>query len=246
MGADDVAARLADALPTDTPVIRNGSRGLFWLEPLIEVERNGERLGFGPVTVEDVDDIIEAGFPSSGHPLALGPVEKIPQLADQQRLIFARCGLDDPLDLAAYQAGGGLAGLSRARALAPDMIVEAVKTSGLRGRGGAGFPAGIKWETAAKATGDATYLCCNADEGDSGTYADRLLMEGDPFTLIEGMCIAARAIGATRGLVYLRSEYPDAIRTLKAAIRIWREAGLFQGLSDGDGFDIEVRTGAGA
>ena len=126
------------------------------------------------------------------------------------------------------------------------MIVEAVKTSGLRGRGGAGFPAGIKWETAAKATGDATYLCCNADEGDSGTYADRLLMEGDPFTLIEGMCIAARAIGATRGLVYLRSEYPDAIRTLKAAIRIWREAGLFQGLSDGDGFDIEVRTGAGA
>lgn len=246
VGADDVAARLADALPTDTPVIRNGSRGLFWLEPLIEVERNGERLGFGPVTVEDVDDIIEAGFPSSGHPLALGPVEKIPQLADQQRLIFARCGLDDPLDLAAYQAGGGLAGLSRARALAPDVIVEAVKTSGLRGRGGAGFPAGIKWETAAKATGDATYLCCNADEGDSGTYADRLLMEGDPFTLIEGMCIAARVIGATRGLVYLRSEYPDAIRTLKAAIRIWREAGLFQGLSDGDGFDIEVRTGAGA
>lgn len=246
VGADEVAARLAETVPANTPLVRTGSRGLFWLEPLIEVERDGQRLGFGPVTVDDIDSLVAAGFPASGHPLALGAVEKIPALAEQQRLIFARCGVDDPLDLAAYGAGGGLAGLSKARALPPDAIIDAVKTSGLRGRGGAGFPAGIKWETAAKAVGDATYLCCNADEGDSGTYADRLLMEGDPFTLIEGMCIAARAIGATHGLVYLRSEYPDAIRTLKAAIGVWRDAGHFNGLSDGDRFDIEVRTGAGA
>ncbi|WP_323760420.1 NADH-ubiquinone oxidoreductase-F iron-sulfur binding region domain-containing protein [Maricaulis sp.] len=246
VGADDVADRLTNALPAGTTIVRNGSRGLFWLEPLVEVERDGKRLGFGPVTVDDVDDLVAAGFPEDGHPLALGPVDTIPQLARQQRLIFARCGQDAPLDLPAYEAAGGLAGLARARAQSPDAIIEAVKTSGLRGRGGAGFPAGIKWETASKATGSETYLCCNADEGDSGTYADRLLMEGDPFTLIEGMCIAARAISATHGLVYLRSEYPDAIRTLKAAIDVWRDAGHFKGLSAGDSFDIEVRTGAGA
>ncbi|OLF71033.1 formate dehydrogenase [Maricaulis sp. W15] len=245
VGADQVADQLAAALPDTCRIIRNGSRGLFWLEPLVEIERDGERLGFGPVTPGDVADLVAAGFPDD-HRLALGPVAAIPQLARQQRLIFARCGLNDPLDLDAWIATGGRAGLDTAKQLDPDAIIETVKTSGLRGRGGAGFPAGIKWETARKARGDQTWLCCNADEGDSGTYADRLLMEGDPFTLIAGMCIAARAIGATGGLVYLRSEYPHAIRTLKAAIGIWREAGLFAGLSDGDHFNIEVRTGAGA
>ncbi len=246
VGADQVADRLASAMPGTCEIVRNGSRGLFWLEPLVEIERDGKRLGFGPVTPDDVAELVEAGFPASGHKLALGPVEEIPQLANQQRLIFARCGLASPLDLDAYASGGGLKGLEAARALTPDAIVEQVKTSGLRGRGGAGFPAGLKWETARKAHGERKYLCCNADEGDSGTYADRLLMEGDPFTLIEGMSIAARAIGARHGLVYLRSEYPDAIRGLKQAITRWRDGGHFRDLVDGDEFDIEVRTGAGA
>lgn len=246
VGADQVAERLSEALPGTREIVRNGSRGLFWLEPLVEVERDGRRLGFGPVTPEDVAGLVGAGFPASGHRLALGPVEEIPQLARQQRLIFARCGLAGPLDLDAYADNDGLKGLQAARALTPGAIIEQVKTSGLRGRGGAGFPAGIKWETARKAQGERKYLCCNADEGDSGTYADRLLMEGDPFTLIEGMCVAARAIGAHHGLVYLRSEYPDAIRILKQAITLWREAGHFRELIDGADFDIEVRTGAGA
>lgn len=246
VGADGVADALAAALPDSCEIVRNGSRGLFWLEPLVEIERDGVRLGFGPVTPDDVADLVATGFPDSSHKLALGPVEDIPQLARQQRLIFARCGLAAPSDLEAYARGGGLRGLEVARTLAPDTIIEQVKTSGLRGRGGAGFPAGIKWETARKSSGERKYLCCNADEGDSGTYADRLLMEGDPFTLIEGMCIAARAIGARHGLVYLRSEYPDAIRTLKQAINVWREAGHFRDLVDGADVDIEVRTGAGA
>ena len=249
VGADEVAKRLASLAP-DTKIVRNGSRGLFWLEPLVEIERDGKRLGFGPVTPDDIDGLVTAGFPETAHPLALGPVDAIPELARQQRLIFARCGLEDPLDLGAWVSAGGLRGLENAKQTEPEVIIETVKTSGLRGRGGAGFPAGIKWETARKAGGEETWLCCNADEGDSGTYADRLLMEGDPFTLIAGMCIAARAISATAGLVYLRSEYPQAILTLKAAITIWREAGLFTGLSSesgaGDRFDIEVRTGAGA
>lgn len=242
LGADEVAAAIT-AQGADVTLVRNGSRGMVWLEPLVEVEIDGVRHGFGPLDVYDVPALFGD---LSAHPKALGPVDDLPWMKGQTRLTFARCGIIDPLSLNDYRAHGGLSGLERALDMDSAAMVAEVTDSGLRGRGGAGFPTGIKWNTVAQAQADQKYIVCNADEGDSATFADRMIMEGDPFTLIEGMCIAARAIGATRGLVYLRSEYPDAIRTLKAAIRIWREAGLFQGLSDGDGFDIEVRTGAGA
>ena len=172
---------------------------MVWLEPLVEIEENGLRRAYGQVAPGDVAGIL------SGRVDSLGPVEEMPFFARQTRLTFARCGRIDPLDLADYAAHGGLAGLKRALDLGPEGIVAEVKHSGLRGRGGAGFPTGIKWETVARATADRKYIVCNADEGDSGTFADRMIMEGDPFSVIEGMVIAGLAVGATRGFVYIRS-----------------------------------------
>lgn len=242
LGADEVAEavqREMGVAPT-----RNGSRGMIWLEPLMEVEIGGVRHGFGSVAPEDVPAILAD---PKGHPLALGPVEELPWMKRQTRLTFARVGVIDPLSLEDYKTNGGLEGLKAALA-APDKIVSEVTDSGLRGRGGAGFPTGIKWATVARAAGDRKYIVCNADEGDSGTFADRMLMEGDPFTLIEGMTIAGIAVGAARGYVYIRSEYPDAIRVLRAAIDIARAAGVLGGsvLGSAHGFDMEVRVGAGA
>ncbi|HVP98351.1 MAG TPA: formate dehydrogenase, partial [Roseiarcus sp.] len=214
VGADAVALALAAEARTrgaDAAIVRTGSRGLFWLEPLIEVETSDGRMGYGPVTVEDVPSLFEADFlKRSAHRKALGRVEDIPYLARQQRLVFARCGMTDPLSLDDYRRHGGLKGLARAIEMGPGAVVEEVIASGLRGRGGAGFPTGIKWRTAAAAHADQKYVVCNADEGDSGTFADRMLMEGDPFLLIEGMAIAGLAVGATMGYVYIRSEYPHA------------------------------------
>jgi formate dehydrogenase iron-sulfur subunit len=219
-------------------IIRNGSRGMFWLEPLVEIETPEGRIGFGPMTVADVPALFNA--PLHEHPKALGLVEEIPFFARQQRLTFARCGVIDPLDLADYRAHGGFAGLARARELSGQATCLEVKNSGLRGRGGAGFPTGIKWETVRTAPGPNKYVVCNADEGDSGTFADRLIMEGDPFCLIEGMTIAAEAVGATRGYIYLRSEYPHAIATMNAAIKMFDDAAI------APDFRLEVRVGAGA
>ena len=240
LGADKLAAAIADqaaARGLNVSIIRNGSRGLFWLEPLVEVETADGRVGFGPLTLADVPALFED---LAAHPKAVGLVEEIPFLAKQQRLTFARCGITDPLSLADYQAHDGFKGLEKARAMAPAAICAAVKDSGLRGRGGAGFPTGIKWETVRTAQADQKYIVCNADEGDSGTFADRLIIEADPFCLIEGMAIAGLAVGATRGYVYLRSEYPLAIKILREAIVIATRAGL---LPD---FAMEVREGAGA
>ncbi|MRH19995.1 formate dehydrogenase beta subunit [Rhodovulum strictum] len=242
LGADEVAAALtreASARGVALRLIRTGSRGMVWLEPLLEIERDGVRHGFGPLEVSDVTNLFENRF--RHHPKALGPVEAIPFLARQTRLTFARCGVIDPLDLDAYRAHGGLRGLERARDMAPAEIVAEVTASGLRGRGGAGFPTGIKWKTVLEAEGPQKHIVCNADEGDSGTFADRMLMEGDPFCLIEGMAIAGLAVGASRGHVYCRSEYPHAIRTFGAALDVSRGAGLL-----GRGFDIELRVGAGS
>ncbi|WP_074221518.1 NADH-ubiquinone oxidoreductase-F iron-sulfur binding region domain-containing protein [Rhodovulum sp. ES.010] len=242
LGADDVAAALKDeaaARGIDLTLVRSGSRGMVWLEPLLEIERDRVRYGFGPLEVSDVTSIFDSDF--SDHAKALGPVEEIPFFARQTRLTFARCGVIDPLDLDAYRANGGLKGLDRAREMAPDQIVAEVTASGLRGRGGAGFPTGIKWKTVLEAEGTQKYIVCNADEGDSGTFADRMLMEGDPFCLIEGMAIAGRAVGASRGYVYLRSEYPHAIKTFGAALDVARRADLL-----GAVFDIELRIGAGS
>ncbi len=249
LGADAVAAAVAAEAAhrgLDVTVVRNGSRGMVWLEPLLEVDTPTGRICFGPVCAKDVPALFEAGF--DDHPKALGRTEDLPWMRRQTRLTFARCGVIDPLSLADYEAHGGLAGLRRALAMPPAEIVAEVTTSGLRGRGGAGFPTGIKWKTVAEASADQKYIVCNADEGDSGTFADRMIMEGDPFTVIEGMVIAGIGVGATRGYVYLRSEYPDAIAVMTEAVRLARSAGLLGSavLGSGPAFDMEIRVGAGA
>jgi formate dehydrogenase iron-sulfur subunit len=249
LGADDVAAaveRVAAAAGRTVEIVRTGSRGMMWLEPLVEVEIDGVRHGFGPMEPEEVPGLLTLGV--RRHPKSLGPVEKIGYLSRQTRLTFARCGVIDPLSLDAYRAAGGYRGLARAVALTPSAIVDDVAASGLRGRGGAGFPTGIKWKTVLNASADQKYVVCNADEGDSGTFADRMLMEGDPFTLIEGMTIAGIAVGATKGVIYVRSEYPHAIGTLKSAIATARGSGLLGSAIVGSSytFDLEVRMGAGS
>ncbi len=253
VGADAVAAAIArEATERGEAVetIRNGSRGLFWLEPLAEVETPEGRLAYGPVTEGDVPGLFEAGFLSGGrHALAQGPTEDIPYLKNQERLTFARAGLADPLDLAAYEANGGLAGLGAALVMDPRGICQAITDSGLRGRGGAGFPAGIKWKTVlGQSTDGAKYIACNADEGDSGTFADRLLMEADPFALLEGMAIAGLATGAEEGILYIRSEYPSAIATMREAIGAFEAAGWLGESVGGSGnaFRVAIRRGAGA
>ena len=243
VGAEAVARAISKQRP-DVCVVRNGSRGMFWLEPLVEVETPGGRVAYGPVTADAVQGLIEAGFlDGKPHPLRLGPTDEIPYLKQQERLTFARCGVTDPLSLADYVAHGGFRGLERARGMTPEAIVEEVVTSGLRGRGGAGFPTGIKWRTVLNTVADLKYIVCNADEGDSGTFADRMIMEGDPFVLIEGMIIAGLAVGATQGYIYCRSEYPHAFRTMQRAISIARDKTY---LGKDAGFDMEIRLGAGA
>lgn len=252
VGADEVARALeteCDVRGINVEIVRNGSRGLLWLEPLVEVETSRGRMGYGPVTPGDVPGLIDGGFlEGAHHELALGVVDDIPWLARQQRVSFARVGIIDPLDLDAYRATGGLRGLQRALQEPAVEIVGDVLASGLRGRGGAGFPAGIKWRTVLEAESTEKYICCNADEGDSGTFADRMLMEGDPFTLLEGMAIAGVAVGATRGLIYVRSEYPDAIATLRTAVDIARVDGWLgvDVMGTGRTFDIRVVEGAGS
>ena len=258
VGADGVATAIAAAATAagrTVEIVRNGSRGLFWLEPMVEVATNAGRVAYGPVAPADVAGLVADGLfdGTAGGPLALGPTEEIPWLKRQTRLTFARCGIVDPLSLADYkahggEAGAGLAGLARAIEIGPAKIVEEVTASGLRGRGGAGFPTGIKWKTVADTPPGQKYIVCNADEGDSGTFADRMIMEGDPFALVEGMAIAGIAVGATKGYVYVRSEYPHAIRTLNAAIEIARRANVLgvSVLGSAHAFDMEVRVGAGA
>jgi len=252
LGAESVAraiAREAESRGQAVQVVRNGSRGLYWLEPLIEVEGPQGRVAYGPVTAPDVASLFNAGFlRGAAHPLALGPTEEIAYLKSQQRLTFARVGIIDPTSLEDYRAHGGYRGLERALAMAPAAIVQAVTDSGLRGRGGAAFPSGIKWKTVHDHAADQKYVTCNADEGDSGTFSDRMIMEGDPLVLIEGMTIAALAVGATQGYIYLRAEYPHAHRVLiEALARAY--AGGYLGPSvcgSGKRFDLEVRLGAGA
>jgi formate dehydrogenase iron-sulfur subunit len=252
VGANRIAAAIeAEAAARNIPltIVRNGSRGLFWLEPLLEVETATGRIGYGPLTVADVKSLFDANiFDGGTHPRCVGPVEAIPFLARQTRFTFARAGIADPASLDDYRALGGYKGLENALSIGPAATVAAVKDSGLRGRGGAGFPTGIKWETVARTASDRKYIVCNADEGDSGTFADRLIMEADPFMLIEGMTIAGIGVGATQGYIYLRSEYPFAIAMMNRAINLARRAGLLGTAINGSAhaFDIEVRVGAGA
>jgi formate dehydrogenase iron-sulfur subunit len=252
VGADDVAAavaRTAASRGLDVTVVRNGSRGLLWCEPLVEVVTERGRVGYGPVEESDVESLFDSGWlGGAGHPLALGVVADIPWLASQSRITFQRVGVIDPLDYDDWQAHGGLAGLQRMLTAGAVEVIDELVASGLRGRGGAGFPAGIKWRTVAGAEADQKYVCCNADEGDSGTYADRMLLEGDPFTLIEGLVIAGLATGATRGYVYSRSEYPAANATFRAALAIAEQRGMIGAdvLGIGVPFNLSLRVGAGA
>ncbi|HJV73957.1 MAG TPA: NADH-quinone oxidoreductase subunit NuoF [Noviherbaspirillum sp.] len=253
LGADDVAAAIAKEASRrviDIRVVRNGSRGLFWLEPLVEVQVATGRVAYGPVGVDDVASLFDANFQygNSGHPRSLGPTEEIPYLKNQERLTFARVGIIDPLSLSDYEVHGGYRGLRKALTLNTEAIVQAAIESGLRGRGGAAFPTGIKWKTVRDAQALQKYVVCNADEGDSGTFADRMIMEGDPFVLIEGMTIAAIAVGASKGYIYVRSEYPHAVATLNAAIAAAYKRGFLgtSVLGSGIAFDLEVRKGAGA
>src|SRR5690606_22809868 len=233
----------------DIKIVRNGSRGMFWLEPLVEVSTASGRQAYGPVKAADVPGLFAAGFlDGAAHPLHLGATEEIPYLKSQERLTFVRVGVIDPVSLDDYLAHGGYAGLRRALTLEPAQIVQEVTDSGLRGRGGAAFPTGIKWKTVLDQPPQQKYVTCNADEGDSGTFADRMLMEGDPFMLIEGMTIAGIAVGAPQGYIYLRAEYPHAHRALNEAIAAAYQAGYLgpDVLGSGKRFDLEVRLGAGA
>jgi formate dehydrogenase iron-sulfur subunit len=252
LGADAVAEAIlqgAAGRGIDIELVRNGSRGAFWLEPLVEVETESGRAAFGPVTSADVAALFEAGFPADAdHALSLGPVDGIDWLASQQRLTFARAGWIDPLSLDDYRGKGGFNGLERALRMQAQEIVDEVKESGLRGRGGAAFPTGIKWQTVLDTPAEQKYIVCNADEGDAGTFADRLLMEADPYQLIEGMTIAGLAVGATEGFIYLRSEYPHCKAVLTEALSRAEQAGfLGNGICGSDrNFVIDLRIGAGA
>ncbi len=246
VGADGVAEAIARL--DDVEVVRTGSRGMLWLEPMVEVETGGDRIAYGPITTADVLDMAQGILSGIEHPLRLGPVEELPWMKDQNRLLFASVGVIEPLSTQDFLDHGGLVGLRAALEMSPDDVVDAVTRSGLRGRGGAGFPAGIKWKTVLDAPGPTKFICCNADEGDSGTFADRMLMEGDPYTLIEGILIAARAVGAGEGYVYIRSEYPEAVRTMGRAVDIaYAQGWLGRSVLGSDmSFDLTIRVGAGA
>ena len=252
VGADAVARVLAEQcrvrnLPVH--IVRTGSRGMYWLEPLVEVRVGDERVGYGPLTTSDVPRLLDAGMLTGAvDHLRLGNPDNHQWIRSQQRLTSARLGIVDPSDIEDYLAHGGYQGLEAALTLQPADIVRTVTESGLRGRGGAAFPTGIKWNTVLEQPAAQKYIACNADEGDSGTFADRMLMEGDPFSLIEGMTIAGIAVGATQGYIYLRIEYPHAARALAKALKLARERGYLGGdiLGSGRSFDIAVRMGAGA
>ena len=252
LGAEAVANAIqGEAARRDIAVslVRNGSRGMLWLEPLVEVQTAKGRVAYGPVSPEDVSALFDANFQNGGkHALALGLTEELAYLKKQERLTFARVGITDPLSLDDYLAHDGYQGLRKALTLPAAAIVQQVTDSGLRGRGGAAFPTGIKWQTVLNTAATLKYIVCNADEGDSGTFADRMLMEGDPYLLIEGMTIAALAVGATHGYIYVRSEYPHAIAVLNRAVDAARQAGYLGPniFKSGRSFELEVRKGAGS
>jgi formate dehydrogenase iron-sulfur subunit len=251
VGADDVALALQQAAAMRgiaMEIVRTGSRGLYWLEPMVEVATPQGRIAFGPVGATEAAAVLDAIASDGPHPLRLGAADEIPWLKRQTRLTFARCGVVDPRSVQDYREHGGYRGLERALSLTSDAILAEVAASGLRGRGGAGFPTGIKWKTVAQTGADRKYIVCNADEGDSGTFADRMIMEGDPFVVIEGMTIAGIAVGASKGYIYIRSEYPHAVAAMNAAIAAAKRAGTLGERLGGSGhrFELEVRVGAGA
>ena len=252
MGSNDVAKKIksfAENQNKNIEIIRNGSWGMSWLEPLIEVCVDDERIAYGPVTVDDVEDLFKSGFlRGEKHQLFQGKTEEIPYLKNQQRWTFRKCGLIDPFSLDNYISSGGYTGLSKLLKADQSYGIEQLEKSGLRGRGGAGFPTAIKWKTVADTQSDQKYIACNADEGDSGTFSDRILMESDPFTLIEGMTIAGISVGANHGYIYLRSEYPHAYKVLQNAIKSANEVNWLGKNIQNSGYDfnIDIHIGGGS
>jgi formate dehydrogenase iron-sulfur subunit len=252
LGAEEVFKAIKDEASNrkiEIEIIRNGSRGLFWLETMVEVETAKGRVAYGPVNPSDVPSMFdEEFFLGKGHSLSLGITSEIEWLKNQERLTYARVGITDPVSLDDYEAHDGFKGLRNALKLTNQQIVEEVTDSGLRGRGGAAFPTGIKWQTVLNAPSEKKYIVCNADEGDSGTFSDRMIMENDPFVLIEGMIIAGLAVGADHGYIYLRSEYPHAQAILNEAISIAEKNGfLGKNILDSEfSFKLEVTRAAGA
>ena len=248
LGADEVAAALSTLAP-GIEIVRTGSRGAYWLEPLIEIEQDGQRCGFANITTSNLPELFNAdGSYDREHATSIGAVDALPWFRDQQRITFCRAGVIAPTALDDYVAHGGFRGLRRALSMSAAEIVDEILQSGLRGRGGAAFPAGIKWRTVLEAQDSCKYVVCNADEGDSGTFADRLLMESDPLQLVEGMIIAGIATGATQGYIYVRSEYPLAFRRMCEAVAAARAAGyLGENVCErGQQFEVDVRLAAGS
>jgi len=250
VGADEVAvaiAREAKLRGIALELVRNGSWGAGWLEPLVEVVKGEARIAYGNVEAEDVPALFDAGFVDGGsHDKRLGPINEIDYLVKQDRWTFWRCGLVEALSLDDFLAHQGFRALQKAWEIGADAVIDAVTQSGLRGRRGAGFPTGIKWRTVADTEADQKYIACNADEGDAGTFSDRILMEGDPFGLIESMEIAGFAVGANKGYIYLRSEYPLTETILGRALETAREAGWLGENIQGSGFDFDVELHVGA
>jgi formate dehydrogenase iron-sulfur subunit len=252
LGADKVYQEIfneAKKRNININIVRNGSRGLFWLEPMIEVETSKGRVAYGPVSISDITSLFEIEFfLGNNHPLCLGITEDIEWLKNQERLTYARVGITDPISIDDYKRLDGFKGLKNSLKLSQENIVKEIADSGLRGRGGAAFPTGIKWKTVLDAPSEKKYIVCNADEGDSGTYSDRMIMENDPFVLIEGMIIAGLAVGADQGYIYLRSEYPHALKILNEAIGIALEKNyLGKNILGSDfSFSLEVTRAAGA
>jgi len=264
-GAADLESYLVEALPrlkSKTTVIPVGCIGMCFAEPLVDIELPGQpRVCYSAVTVMKLEKIL-ASHLLKGKPVlreALGTIGDgtipgIPRLFDlpvlkpQVRIALRNCGFINPLEVDHYLAREGYQGMLRALAMKPEEVIDEVIASGLRGRGGGGFPTGQKWKFCRSTPGQDKYLICNADEGDPGAFMDRSLLEGDPHAVLEGMCIAAHAIGANHGYVYIRAEYPLAIHRLQVALTQMKELGLLGEniLGTGFSFDIQLKEGAGA
>lgn len=247
VGADEVVLEIVKRFP-DASIVRNGSYGAFWLEPLVEIEQDNKRYAFANVSIDSVKNLLTEGKVNEKHEKFMGLTKDLGFFKKQARLVFSKCGWIEPFDYGGWVKYGGGKGLRNALQKSPQQVVDCIKQSGLRGRGGAAFPTGIKWQTVLDTPSEQKYIVCNADEGDSGTFADRVLMEGDPFTLIEGMVIAGYAVGAMKGFIYIRSEYPTAIKNFNKALKIATHKKLIGPNILGSKFDfeLELRLGAGA
>ncbi|GAB4173338.1 MAG: NADH-quinone oxidoreductase subunit NuoF [Calditrichia bacterium] len=235
---------------------KTGCIGMCYREPLIEFRTKDQEKGviYGDVTPDMAIQLLETFVADQPLPdtnvvkAEDKPAEEEGFYKNQIRIVLRNAGIIDPEKIDDYKDKDGFQGLERALSMSPEQVIEEVKQSGLRGRGGAGFPTGLKWQFARGSKGDEKYVICNADEGDPGAFMDRSVLEGDPFSVIEGMTIAAYAIGANKGVIYVRAEYPLAIKRLQIALEQARKAGYLGDniLNSGFSFDLYIKEGAGA